>query len=78
MADTIETLAGIARFKGHDIPASAMQVGRQELAEGNTIPCASCTRVWPTSLVDAKQTSATEFERFEGPCCYGPGWEPGC
>lgn len=43
--------------------------------------CDSCGEMWPIALLDAKpgtsagaNPEAADFERFECPHCYGPGW----
>ena len=54
----------------------------------DTASCAQCGRVWPIDKLDAKPgpgrftvaalieaaDAGKNFDRLEGPCCYGPGY----
>jgi hypothetical protein len=56
-----------------------------------TMPCDECGKPWPLAKIDAKPgpgrftpkqlrraaNRGGDFTRFEGPCCYGPGYLEG-
>lgn len=76
-----EDYLAAARATGHKIGDEVLEMIREDLAEGDVAECHQCGKLWPMALLDGRpgtpagrNIDAANFERLEGPCCYGEGY----